>query len=314
MEDSFAIQLLETLKAFEFRTLWNVQDKVFKFERTASETAKGTGKLEGVLQLTKSLEKLEELESKTGQCFTKFRYTTSTDKWSFDNVKDAAMFDQLHNGDTSTFTLKLSQSCETCYNVRLLKVYVELYGDTTQDEKSLNFPAKVFLRVRHMGGSVFRDATGKTKVFHQPLGSERKFEFNRFEITNTAECNKDKKKGIKDSVFCMEKDDIRLQPMCCHFLSNSPCDILLGAEECTSPFGTYEISMPIDRKAPCEGSDSRLTNKNCKDFDRSKYTKMNVWIHYLYWSDSYPTGPDDPKCGSFKAASPEQATPDYFNS
>lgn len=91
MEDSFAIQLLETLKAFEFRTLWNVQDKVFKFERTASETAKGTGKLEGVLQLTKSLEKLEELESKTGQCFTKFRYTTSTDKWSFDNVKDAAV-------------------------------------------------------------------------------------------------------------------------------------------------------------------------------------------------------------------------------
>jgi len=91
MEDSFAIQLLETLKAFEFRTLWNIQDKVFKFERTASETAKGTGKLEGVLQLTKSLEKLQELESKAGQCFTKFRYTTSTDKWSFDNVKNAAV-------------------------------------------------------------------------------------------------------------------------------------------------------------------------------------------------------------------------------
>ena len=47
---------------------------------------------------------------------------------------------------------------------------------------------------------------------------------------------------------------------------------------------------------------------------RSKYTKMNVWIHYLYWSDSYPTGPDDPKCENFKAASPQQATPDYFNS
>lgn len=41
---------------------------------------------------------------------------------------------------------------------------------------------------------------------------------------------------------------------------------------------------------------------------------MNVWIHYVYWSDSYPTGPDDPKCGNFKVASPEQATPDYFNS
>ena len=91
MEDSFAIQLMETFEAFEFRTLWNVQDKLFNFERTASETAKGTGKLEGVLQLTKSLEKLQELESKGRQCFTKFRYTTSTDKWSFDNVKDAAV-------------------------------------------------------------------------------------------------------------------------------------------------------------------------------------------------------------------------------
>ena len=91
MEDSFAIQLLETFKAFEFRTLWNVEDKLFKFERTASESAKGTGKLEGVLQLTKALEKLQELESKGQQCFTKFRHTTSTDKWSFDNVKNAAV-------------------------------------------------------------------------------------------------------------------------------------------------------------------------------------------------------------------------------
>ena len=74
-------------------------------------------------------------------------------------------------------------------------MYVELYGDTTQDEKTLNFPVKVYLRLRHMGQAIFRDANGKTKVFHQPLGSERKFEFNRFEITNAAECIKDKKKG-----------------------------------------------------------------------------------------------------------------------
>lgn len=74
-------------------------------------------------------------------------------------------------------------------------MYVELYGDTTQDEESLEFPAKVYLRLRHMSRSIFRDATGKTKVFHQPLASQRKFEFNRFEITNTTECNKDKRKG-----------------------------------------------------------------------------------------------------------------------
>jgi len=74
-------------------------------------------------------------------------------------------------------------------------MYVELYGDTTQDENSLNFPAKVYLRVRHMGGSIFRDATGNPKIFRQPLGSRRKFEFNRFGITNTTKCNKETKEG-----------------------------------------------------------------------------------------------------------------------
>lgn len=83
----------------------------------------------------------------------------------------------------------------------------------------------------------------------------------------------------EESVFCMEKDDIRLQPMCCHFLSDSPCDVLLGAEECTSPFGTYEISLPIDSKTPCAGSDTRLTNKNCKDFNVSIVWHANTFIN-----------------------------------
>lgn len=83
----------------------------------------------------------------------------------------------------------------------------------------------------------------------------------------------------EDSLFCMEKDDIRFQPMCCHFLSNSPCDILLGAEECTSPFGTYEISMPIDSNAPCEAADTKLTSKNCKDFDVSFLLHADPYIN-----------------------------------
>ena len=73
---------------------------------------------------------------------------------------------------------------------------------------------------------------------------------------------------LGDSLFCMEKDDFRLQPMCCHYLSDAPCnDILLGAEECTSPFGTYQLSMPIDDQASCGSGDSPITDKNCKDFD-----------------------------------------------
>ena len=29
---------------------------------------------------------------------------------------------------------------------------------------------------------------------------------------------------------------------------------------------------------------------------RTKFTKMNVWVYYLYWSNKYPVGPDDPIC------------------
>ncbi len=80
-----------------------------------------------------------------------------------------------------------------------------------------------------------------------------------------------------NSLFCMEKDDFRFQPMCCHYLSDSPCDdVLLGAEECTSPFGTYQLSMPIDDKASCEPGNSPITDKNCKDFD------VSFFLLYFY--------------------------------
>lgn len=73
-----------------------------------------------------------------------------------------------------------------------------------------------------------------------------------------------------NSLFCMEDDDNRFQPMCVYDLSKGRCnykaDKALGGEECKSPFGTYELSIPVDEKSPCQGS-SRFTNKNCKEFD-----------------------------------------------
>lgn len=73
-------------------------------------------------------------------------------------------------------------------------MYVELYGEENENDSN-NLPAKVYLKLRHMSGSYFRDATGQAKEFRQPLASLRNFEFNRFAITNTAKCNEEKKKG-----------------------------------------------------------------------------------------------------------------------
>ena len=72
-------------------------------------------------------------------------------------------------------------------------MYVELYGDTTQDDN--NVPAEVHLKLRHMSASYFRAGNGSIKEFRQPLASLRNFEFNRFAITNTAKCNEEKKNG-----------------------------------------------------------------------------------------------------------------------
>ncbi|XP_028514531.1 uncharacterized protein LOC110237834 [Exaiptasia diaphana] len=177
-------------------------------------------------------------------------------------------------------------------------MYVELYGPNSQENDD-NMPVRVHLKVRHESASYFKDGQGNIKEFRQKLGttSWRKFEFDRFTITDTARCNEEKQKGNSGSLFCMGKNDERFQPMCCHFLSDTPCDdALLGAKECQSPFGTYTIDMPIDENAECGGS--QIPDENCSTFDRSIYTHMNVWFYYLYWSDNYPTGPDDSRCRS----------------
>lgn len=80
-------------------------------------------------------------------------------------------------------------------------MYVELYGDNTQEQNGM--PSRVHLNVARLSSSYFRDGTGKVKEFRQPPASSRKFEFDRFEITNTAKCNEEKKKRIRKYAYCL---------------------------------------------------------------------------------------------------------------
>lgn len=66
----------------------------------------------------------------------------------------------------------------------------------------------------------------------------------------------------------MNKDDSRWNEMCSHPLnpSGSTCqDKLLGMEECKSPFGIYELKIPVNKDLACENTG--ITDKNCKDLD-----------------------------------------------
>ena len=84
IETRFAKHLYQVYKSFEFRSLWDVSDRLAEFQRRASEAAKGTGNLQGVLELTKALLEIDKIEIRVQKCFSRIHYATSTHKWHFD--------------------------------------------------------------------------------------------------------------------------------------------------------------------------------------------------------------------------------------
>ena len=81
-------KVYELYKAFQFRTLWEGNNPLSSFQRVASESARGTGRLNGAVQLTEVLRKTKDIQDKAMLCFTNNIYTTDIMKWSFDNVKE----------------------------------------------------------------------------------------------------------------------------------------------------------------------------------------------------------------------------------
>lgn len=303
MERTFMESVYELYKAFKFRTLWEGENPLAEFQRVASESARGTGRLNGMIQLTEVLQNMEKLEITAVKCFTDNIYADDVKKWSFDKNKHQEIFKGIAKGYTR-FNINIDKSCTTCYNIRLLKLYVELTGDEKQEK---NIPKDVHLQIRHLSASYFRAGDNSIKDYRQPLGSYRKIEFNRFATTDQRKCEE----STAPSTFCLTKVDSRWEPMCSHPLSKSTCrDSLLGQEECKSPFGTYELKIPVDKNLACDNNG--ITDKNCKDLDLTKFTKMNVWMYYIYWSDNYPTGPKDPICRSPRDKRKHVTLPDFL--
>ena len=86
LEYSFMVNVYELFKAFRFRTLWEGNDPLTNFQRIATESAQGTGQLNGIIQLTNVLRNMEQTETKAVQCFTNNVYTTNIKKWTFNKA------------------------------------------------------------------------------------------------------------------------------------------------------------------------------------------------------------------------------------
>ena len=72
------------------------------------------------------------------------------------------------------------------------------------------------------------------------------------------------------TLYCLTEEDSRWHEMCNHQLNNrgsSNQDRLMGMEECKSPFGIYELKIPVDNTLECD--DDRITHTNCKDLEVS---------------------------------------------
>ena len=84
--------MYQLYKGFEFRSLWIVQEKLAEFDRRAVLAAQGTGNLQVVLELTRAIQEIDGIENKGQRCFTKFRHTTTTHKWTFLSAKDKVVW------------------------------------------------------------------------------------------------------------------------------------------------------------------------------------------------------------------------------
>ncbi|XP_073228612.1 uncharacterized protein [Porites lutea] len=291
LEQLFMEKLYELQKALAFRTLWNLDDTLNSFRRIASESALGIGRLNGIVELTEVFQRIKNIKSKAVACFTTNPYTTDVKKWTFDNTKNKEMFEKLATG-TTTFSIDIRRSCKKCFNIRLLKLYIELYGTEEQPTK---VPREIHLQIRRLSSSYFRTSDSTFKSYRQPLVGYRSLRFDRFTISGEAKCGKEQGKSTG---YCVKEQDPRWISMCNNPLNKEGglrADSLLGSLECRSPFGSYELKIPKDDDMICE-EDNGITNTNCKDLDLSKFTSMNVWMTVFYWSGQYPKGPTDPIC------------------
>ncbi|KAJ7392017.1 hypothetical protein OS493_014953 [Desmophyllum pertusum] len=287
METSFMKYVYELFKGLKFRTVWDILDPLEGFQRGMLIG----GQLNGVIQLTKVLRNIQRLEVKAIKCYTNNIYTTGVQRWSFDDQSHPSIFRDLVSMGNTTFSIDSTSSCTSCYNVRLLKLYVELSGS----EQPNSIPDTIYLQIRHLSESFFRAGNGQFQKYRQPLGNSRTINFRRYAIIDETRCREEEINGNLNSLFCMKENDDRWQPMCSHPLSGATCASKQAAsEECRSPFGTYEFAVPVDENLDC--NNAGFNNKNCRDLDLTRFNTMNVWAQFFYWSEVYPTGPDDRNC------------------
>ncbi|CAK8694867.1 unnamed protein product [Clavelina lepadiformis] len=280
--------LYELAKGYQFMSLWKF-DALKNYVNAYGDQSltSNLGSLNGMFHFEQIMQTLEDDRNR----FLNLISTTAgagshtyTVLREMDQVTHPGVFDLLHNKGRFTVHLNLDPNitlttgCSSCYNARLISIYVEITGSA----QPIGVPSRIYVKVAHMGDSYFLLplSNGEDTVVHfqqkpENIDGGHVIFFNRKKlVTSVTDLSLGEKfQQSEGNRFCHEYN--RAQDF-------------FGGQLCKSPYASYTITVPRDRTLSCG---SHISGMNCQELDFTRFEKIRIFMKARAWS-SYVTPPN----------------------
>ncbi|XP_076802017.1 uncharacterized protein LOC143446312 [Clavelina lepadiformis] len=280
--------LYELAKGYQFMSLWKF-DALKNYVNAYGDQSltSNLGSLNGMFHFEQILQTLEDDRNRflnlisTTAGAGAHTYTVLRELYQ---VTHPGVFDLLHNEGRFTVHLNLDPNitittgCSSCYNARLISIYVEITGSA----QPTGVPSRIYVKVAHMGDSYFLLplSNGEDTVVHfqqkpENIDGGHVIYFNRKQlVTSVTDLSlREKFQQSEGNRFCHEYN--RAQDF-------------FGGQICKSPYASYTITVPRDRTLNCT---RHVSGKNCQELDFTRFEKIRIFMKASAWS-SYVTPPN----------------------
>ncbi|CAK8684704.1 unnamed protein product [Clavelina lepadiformis] len=280
--------LYELAKAYQFMSLRKFE--TFKnYDNTYGDWAltSNLGQLIGMLHFQQIKQTLDDERNRflkalsttagsSSHTYTLFR--------EFDSVTHPSLMTLFRKKGRVTVHLDLNPNnitttgCVSCYNARLMSIYVEINGSAQPEA----VPFRIYVKVAHMGDSNFllplSDGNKTVINFQQKpedVAGGHVVHFNRKQLVTSLldPLLQNKFKPSEGNRFCHDYN--RVQDF-------------FGGQLCKSPYATYTITVPRRRRLPCH---RHVSGTNCQDLDFTRFEKLRMFLKIKAWSN-YPIPPN----------------------
>ncbi|XP_076810527.1 uncharacterized protein LOC143453222 [Clavelina lepadiformis] len=278
--------LYELSKSYQFMSLW-------KFDVLASyDNRYGDISLVSQVGSLNSMSNLMDIRSELERHRSRFLDTISKSAGAashtfsflreFNRTAYPGVFRSLHNESRFTVTIDLDPNdiaitgCDTCYNARLISIYVEITGS----QQPTTVSSRIYLRISHLGDSYFLlplpDGNKTVLHFQQKPedidgGSVLYFDQNESVTSEIDPLLNEKFQQRYSSRYCSETDNRR---------------DFFGGRMCKSPYATYTITVPRSEEA----CGDHISASNCESLDVGRFEKIRIFMKIRAWT-SYSTPP-----------------------